>query len=410
MKIPYHLLIVSIIALAGCGSTRNASTYRPAPVESDTSIIPKVVIPKEAPPIEIEEEKNYRYETEPLKISLLLPLNIKSGQYRMADVIADYYEGILLGIDSLQNMGISIELNVFDTKSDSATVKKLTWKQELQESDVIIGPTFKQGHAILLPFAKARKIALVSPFSNANMWSDSNHYALYCTPDENAFTTALANTISEKYPNAKLILFNDNTKDDKDFIWRFKVAARKLDISNWVDITYKSGWNIEPHLKKSDSALNIIIAPTDNARVALQLITQLKDPEINNILFVRDSWLSFNNVGYQSYLLWEQNNLHVLSHYFVDQHEKTVMRFKGLYKEKYSSIPDEFAYRGFDHILAIGNAYMKTLEDESVADVIPKNKFQGLHNNFNFEFNGKALENQSVNVMRFTNYRFLRVK
>lgn len=407
MKV-YHLIIFSIIALAGCGSTRNASSFREVPIETDTTIIPKVVIPKETTPVVVE--KKYLKDIEPLKISLLLPLNIKSGEYKMADVIADYYQGILLGIDSLKNMGIDVILNVYDTKGDSATVKKLTWKPELAESHVIIGPTFKKGHAILLPFAKARKIALISPFSNSNMWSDSNHYALYCTPDENAFAAKLAETISSKYPNAKLILFNDNTKEDKDFIWRFKVAARKKGLKNWVDITYKSGWQIEPHLKKGDTALNIIIAPTDKSRVALQLITQLKDPEIKKILFVRDSWLSFNNVGYQSYQLWQQNNLHVLTHYFIGKDDKTVMRFKGLYKEKFSTTPDEFAYRGFDHILTVGNAYLKAIEEESLADVLAANEFEGLHNNFKFKFNGKSLENKSVNVIKFVNYKFLRVK
>lgn len=409
MKIPYHLLFFLVIALASCGSSRDASTYQPLQVKPDTTIVPKVVIPKEEPKEE-PEERTLIKEIQTLKISLLLPLNIKAGEYRMADVIADYYEGILLGIDSIRNMGIDVELNVFDTKSDSATVKKLTWKTELQESHVIIGPTFKKGHAILLPFAKARKIALISPFSNANMWSDSNHFALYCTPDENAFASKLANTVYYKYPNAKLLLFNDNTKDDKDFIWRFKVAARKLGLKDWTDITYKSGWNIEPHLKRGDNAQTVIIAPTDNPRVALQLITQLKDPEINKVLFVRDSWLDFNNVGFQSYQLWQQNNLHMLTHYYVDDQEKTVMRFKSLYKQKYASTPDAFAFRGFDHILAIGNAFNKTYEDETIADVLTANQFLGLHNNFNFEFNGKALENQSVNVLQFVNYRFLRVK
>lgn len=409
MKIPYHLLFVCFIALAACGSTSNASKFRKTPIEADTSIIPKVVIPEKVAPIKVVEKK-YLKDIEPIKISLLLPLKIRGGEYKMADVIADYYEGVLLGIDSLKNMGLDVVLNVYDTKNDSATVKKLTWKTELQESHVIIGPTFKKGHSLLLPFAKARKIALISPFSNANMWSDSNHYALYCTPDENSYASTLARTISAKYPNAKLVLFNDGTKADKDFLWRFKLAARKQGLKGWVDIAYKSGWNIEPHLKKGDSALTIIIAPTDKSRVALQLITQLKDPEINKILFVRDSWLNFNNVGYQSYLLWEQNNLHVLTHYFVDEHEKTVMRFKGLYKEKYAAIPDEFAYRGFDHILALGSAYMRTVENESLADVLPREEFEGLHNSFKFQFNGKALENQSVNVIQFVGYKFLRVK
>lgn len=413
MKIPYHLLFVVIIALASCGSTKNTSEFRRVPIEADTTIIPRVVIPDEK--IEDEtppQEPVYLKDSEPLKISLMLPLNIRAGEYRMADVIADYYEGILLGVDSLKNMGLDVVLNVYDTKSDSATVKKLTWKKELAESHAIIGPTFKKGHALLLDYVKPREIALVSPFSNANIWSDSNHYALYCSPDENSYAAALAETIHKKYPKAKLLLFNDNTQDDKDFLWRFKLAAKKLGMSGWVDITYKSGWNIKPHLLKDDSSQNIIIAPTDKSRIALELLTQLSNDEekFNTTLFVRDSWLSFNNISFQTYKLWQQNNLHVLTHYFVDAHEKTVMRFKAAYKSKYSAMPDDFAFRGFDHIMTIGRAFNKVTEEKNLASVLAEDAFTGMHNGFKFRFNGKSVENQSVNVIKFTNYRFLRVK
>lgn len=411
MKVPYHLLIVCIIALAGCGSTRDVnSTYRPATIEADTTILPKVVIPEPDTPKPEVVEKKYLKDEEAFKVSVLLPLHITAGDYKMPSVIADYYEGILLGLDSLKKMGLDVVMNVYDTKGDSATVKRLTWKPELAESHAIIGPTFKKGHEMLLQYVKPRRIALVSPFSNANMWSDSNHYALYCTPDENSYAAALAQTIHDKYPNAKLLLFNDDTQEDKDFLWRFKLAAKKLNMKGWTDITYKSGWSIEPHLLRCDTCLNVVIAPTDKSWIALQLLTQLKDPEIHTKLFVRDSWLDFNNINYQTYQLWQQNNLHVLTHYYVDDKEKTVMHFKALYKEKFGAVPNEFAYRGFDHIMALGMAYYYTLQDESVADALPKQSYQGMHNCFKFRFNGKALENESVNVIRFTDYKFLRVK
>lgn len=409
MKIYFRFLVVTIIALAGCGSTSNAGVFRPAPIKADTTIVPKVVIP----PADSSKKRTAKVRTlkdaHPLQISILLPFNITAGEYKMPEVIADYYEGILLGLDSLKNMGLDVVVNVYDTKDDSATVKRITWKEELAKSDAIIGPTFKKGHAQLLQYVKPRKIALVSPFSNANMWTDSNHYALYCTPDEKSVAATLAKTIKDKYPKANILLFNDDTKDDKDFLWRFKLAAKDLGLSGWKDITYKAEWDITPLLKTGDSAINVIVAPTNNVRIAMQLLTQLKDPTINNILFVQDSWLGFDNINYQTYQLWQQNNLHVLSHFFVDENDKAVMNFKRLYKQKYATIPGDFAYRGFDHIMALGEAYYNG-EAATLAESIDSTEYKGLHNNFKFRFNGKAMENQAVNVIRFVDYRFIKVK
>ncbi len=411
MKIYFRFLVVIIIALAGCGSTSNASVFKPAPIntDADTITIPKVVVPPSDTAKKQVAKKRALKDTGPLQISILLPFNIAAGEYKMPDVIADYYEGILMGLDSLKHMGLDVVVNVYDTKDDSATVKRITWKEELAKSDAIIGPTFKKGHAQLLQYVKPRKIALISPFSNANMWTDSNHCALYCTPDEKSETAILAKIIKEKYPKANILLFNDDTKEDKDFLWRFKLAAKELGLSEWKDITYQAGWDITPHLKKGDSALNIIIAPTDNVRIAMLLLTQLKNPEKNNILFVQDSWLGFDNINYQTYQLWQQNNLHVLTHFFIDETDSEVMKFKLLYKQKYGTIPGNFAYRGFDHIMAIGQAYYNG-EAATLAESIDSIEYKGLHNNFKFRFNGKAMENQAVNVIRFVDYRFIKVK
>lgn len=412
MRIYFRFFVVVIIALAGCGSTSNASTYRARTVEADTSIIPKVVIPQ-ADSAKKQTAKNKKTRTlkdeGPLQIAILLPFNITAGEYKMPDVIADYYEGILFGLDSLERMGLDVVVNVYDTKDDSATVKRITWKEELANSNAIIGPTFKKGHSVLLQYVKSRKIALISPFSNANMWTDSNAFALYCTPDEKSEAAALALTIKNKYPKANLLLFNDATKEDKDFIWRFKVAAKEQGLSNWKDITYHGGWDITPHLKSDDSAINIIIAPTNNPAIAQQLLTQLKDPTINNIVFARDSWLGFTNVNYQTYQLWQQNNLHVLTHYFIDESDKRVIDFKRAYKQKYNSTPTDFSYRGFDHIMALGLAYYNG-EAPTLAESIDEQEYNGLHNGFKFRFNGKAMENQDINVIRFVDYRFIKVK
>ena len=409
MKIYFRFLVVIIIALAGCGSTSNASVFKPAPINVDTTTEPKVVIPPADTVKKQAAKKRTLKDMGALQISILLPFNITAGEYKMPDVIADYYEGILLGLDSLKHMGLDVVVNVYDTKDDSATVKRITWKEELAKSDVIIGPTFKKGHAQLLQYVKPRNIALISPFSNANMWTDSNHCALYCTPDEKSEAAVLAKTIKEKYPKANILLVNDDTKEDKDFLWRFKLAAKELGLSGWKDITYKAEWDITPHLKTGDSAVNVIVAPTNNVRIAMQLLTQLKNPENNNILFVKDSWLNFDNINYQTYQLWQQNNLHVLTHFFVDDTDQGVINFKHKYKQKYGAMPGNFAFRGFDHIMSVGQAYYKG-EALTLAESIDSLEYKGLHNNFKFRFNGKAMENQAVNVIRFVDYRFIKVK
>ncbi len=411
MKAPCQLIVVFFIALASCGSTRPLNSFTPVPVEPSTTTTPIETEPQTDSISKVNsKELVAKKKLGPFKVALLLPLNITPGEYKLDAVFADYYEGVLMGLDSLKNLGMEVIVTVYDTKNDTATVKKITWKKELEESDVIIGPTFKNGHTLLSKYVKPRKIALVSPFSNANMWADSNHYSFYCTPDDKSYAAALAGHIAKHHPTANLVLVNDNSKEDKDFLWRFKVAARELGFDKWKDITYQKGSDILPQLQKGDGDTNIIIAPTSNEKTAQLLLTNLKNDGGShvNMLFTLESWLNFKNTNYQTYELWEQNRLHVLTHYFADDYAKNVIAFKAAYKDRFATIPGDFAFRGFDHMVTMGILFMNGKGD-NLAESAEEMEVKGLHNTFKFRFNGRALENRSVNIIQFSEYRFQRI-
>lgn len=411
MKAHCQLIAFFLIALASCGSTRTSNSFISVPVEPSVADAPLEIEPKtDSLVVNKTPKQAAKKNLGPFKVALLLPLNIGPGEYKLDDVFADYYEGVLMGLDSLKSLGMEVIVNVYDTKNDTAVVKKITWKKELEESDVIIGPTFKNGHTMLSKYVKPREIALVSPFSNANMWTDSNHYSMYCTPDDKSYAAALAAHIAKHHPNANLVLVNDNSKEDKDFLWRFKVAARELGLEKWKDVTYQKGSDILPQLQKGDGDTNIIITPTSNEKTAQLLLTNLKNDGGShvNLLFALESWLNFKNTNYQTYELWEQNHLHILTHYFADDYAKNVIAFKAAYKERFATIPSDFAFRGFDHIVAMGILFMNGKGD-NLAESAEEMEVKGLHNTFKFRFNGRALENRSVNIIQFSEYRFQRI-
>lgn len=405
MSLFKRFLIIVLLASASCGSTRSG-VYRPAPVFKDSTTQP-VIVPEDSAtkkPVKKYGQKNYG----PLKVSLLLPLNIEGGKSNMDPFLADYYEGVMMGLDSLRSLGMDVVVNVYDTKGDTAAIRKLTWKKELAESNLIIGPTFKAGYAMLSKYTLPRKITLVSPFSNAYLYSDSNKYSVYCTPDDKGYAMTLARFIKEKYPNANLLLFNDGSQEDKDFIWRFKVVARdSFGLSKWRDVTYNAALDMTTLLKQD--SVNIIFAPTGNEKIASQLLTQLKDPAYNNILITLESWLDFKHLSFQTYELWGQNRLHVLTSYYINDFDGQVINFKIRYKNKYGAYPSGFAVRGFDHILAFGCTFLDN-RAETIAEGLQQSECRGMHNRFIFRSNGKILENRGVNIIEFKNHRFQRIE
>ena len=73
------------------------------------------------------------------------------------------YEGILLAVDSLRTLGLSVEMDVFDTGGDSTRINHLLWSGALDNTDLIIGPAYSYNLEKVSSWANHRDIPVVSP-------------------------------------------------------------------------------------------------------------------------------------------------------------------------------------------------------------------------------------------------------
>ena len=73
------------------------------------------------------------------------------------------YEGILIAVDSLRSLGLTVELDVFDTGADTVGLHRLIHSGSLDGADLIIGPVFSYHLEQIAGWAAARDIPIVSP-------------------------------------------------------------------------------------------------------------------------------------------------------------------------------------------------------------------------------------------------------
>ena len=86
------------------------------------------------------------------KLAILLPFKLKSFDSLtkgkncnklMNNKILDYYSGIKLAIDSLQNLGLKVQYDVFDTQASPYVTGKILETTDLSDYDFVIGPVKK---------------------------------------------------------------------------------------------------------------------------------------------------------------------------------------------------------------------------------------------------------------------------
>ena len=74
-----------------------------------------------------------------IQVALLLPfMTNETTQSSATSRFVEYYEGLLLAVDSLRNMGTSIELSVYDTGNGTKKVKEILKEDALSNANLMI--------------------------------------------------------------------------------------------------------------------------------------------------------------------------------------------------------------------------------------------------------------------------------
>jgi LysM repeat protein len=89
------------------------------------------------------------------------------------------YEGILMAADSLRSLGLTIEMDVYDTCADTSQINSLIWSGKLDNADLIIGPVFSYNLGKISSWATERNIPVVSPVPLRDRDILSNRPTLY---------------------------------------------------------------------------------------------------------------------------------------------------------------------------------------------------------------------------------------
>ena len=91
--------------------------------------------------IEIVEVVDDSTEVEKSTIAVLLPLMLEKGhQDKMARSASDFVRGFMLGVNTMSENSVPVDLKVYDTNNSPEEIRAILGKPELQDVDVVISP------------------------------------------------------------------------------------------------------------------------------------------------------------------------------------------------------------------------------------------------------------------------------
>jgi len=356
--------------------------------------------------------KNQAYINKPLKVGQVKEL------YPVTKVSSGFYHGFLLAADSLSKAGMNVEVFVYDTKKDTAVIKKQLNKMEFKshDFDAFIGPFYPKTINYLADYCKRNKINLIIPFNAESKVLYENPYIYKTTVSNMTLITGAVDFIVENYAHYNVSILKSTVSSDLPLYekareeFNTKILLKENAMNSKIIELSMEGGSKALGLRLRKDTVNVIIVPSTNLKYVVKVFRALNDVVNRNsraknmkiIVFGLEDWNKFKDLD-----LAQRNILHqhYASYRYLDYDEIQTKKMILSYRTKYGTDPNKYAVQGFD----VGYYFLSAmyLYGENYTQFLENYKVDLIQNSFKFDtkdlINGH--ENGSINIIEYDNFK-----
>ncbi len=265
----------------------------------------------------------------------------------------DFYQGVLLALDSLRNKGISVNLNVYDTERSPEILEEILEMEEVRQLDLIIGPVNELNLIRLAEFGREENIPVVSPFTPCNELLRYNPFLIQLFPSREVEFKGWADYLVDYYDGTIILVYNgDSTELDQvnylkqELLERFAYQTFLSEVSfKEVIINDTTTFDLA-HILTQDNK-NIVVIPSDNEAYVGNILTSMffLSEEYEIEVFGLPNWPKFKSIDLE-YL--HALDVHYYTTFYVDFTRPDVMKFMRTYRKVFQTEPYHVTPRGYN--------------------------------------------------------------
>ncbi|MBA6156306.1 LysM peptidoglycan-binding domain-containing protein [Tenacibaculum sp. S7007] len=333
---------------------------------------------------EVNSDDNYTFykdsiqENTEINLAILLPFKAKEydsisakeifKKNQLANMVTDFYMGAEIAIDSIAKQGVEINVNVFDTGNRGRNITSILAEDNLENSDVVIGPFYSDKTEII-----ARKVnaPVVFPHYSSKQEKFSGSKIVKTAPEKSSYTNFLISYLKDNYRGEQIFVVGDGESSSNNKINKITNELKRHDSIKVVHVLKPEKGYIkrERFTDKMDAKKHnwVIITSDDNVAIADALNSMIGLPDdITVQVFAVDKNGSYNKIDNNKLA---SINFTYISNVFADDSSDDVKTFNNKYFKKNNTIPSDYAIKGFDITydvlmrLASGNSLTDTFKD-----------------------------------------------
>jgi murein DD-endopeptidase MepM/ murein hydrolase activator NlpD len=287
-----------------------------------------------------------------INVGVMLPLHDVDGDGKR---MVEYYRGLLIGCDSLRELGINTKVHAWNVAIDDDIRVKLL-EQDVKRLDIIFGPLYSKQVKPLADFCRTNNIKLVIPFSitSSDVITNPNIFQVY--QNDVTLTSRAIKAFLERFKDCNPIFVdcNDATSNKGSFTFGLRKQLETKGISYQIT-------NLNSSLESFNKAFvkgkrNVIILNTGRSpelnlafRKLNELTASVSGYDIS--MFGYTEWLQYESTYRE---LYHKYDTYVPSTFYYYKGLSRVAAFEQNYKKWFGEGLQEryiprFAITGFDH-------------------------------------------------------------
>jgi len=307
----------------------------------------------------------------------------------------EFYEGVLLAMDSLDKEGISLKVKVFDTKRTGSSAYKLADSGALDSIDLILGAVSGSEYLDLAAIAKEKKIPFISATYPNDGGISENPYVVVVNSKLNTHLQAIYNYTLRNFGTDNLLMFRRAGSADDRVGGVFKALNNSPSgtVLNIRTVTLNAPFKADDIAKSLDrNRENIIICGSLDDTFARNLIANATALAVNYkiTLIGMPTWGDFPEIGRIE--VKDMPVIYSSTFFNPGDSDEWATGFTKKYARNTYVAPTELAFRGFE-LMYLFSHLLKEGGGDSLLSGLSEKKYQVLT-----DFDFKAIHKSKTSI------------
>ena len=302
-------------------------------------------------------------------IELVKPVHLLKEFYGNSENFLEFYEGVLIAVDSMQKTGMKIALNVYDTKDNPESIRKVINGDAFLATDLILGPVYENVQKEIAQIALRNRIPLISPFTPKSGIIDNNPQFYQINPTREYMAEATAEMIATNYSNSNFIVVRTSNYEGTPEWQLVELIRRKLANSGTLNGGRFTVYDFKKERARGLSKIllpekeNVVFIPSsDEGELSVAI------SNINNL--AKDFPITLVGAGnyqqkYPSIEISHYHNLNFkyINPYWIDYTDGSTINYVEKFISNFGTEPNSYGIQGFDVAWYFLNALHKYGKD-----------------------------------------------